>query len=649
MVSRSLWLGLVFALAFLSSGDAQVCATHTYLGNNPDEGNPGWHEEAQGLTHDADYWYITQNPPLIPSPVLESPIVTGGPRLWRIPVTHDLASGVSCGSGGVSCNRLLDTPLFTHGYNHFGDPDYYELNGRGYVLVPIENGDQGPGVALFRADTTLAFLAFAAFPPVPKGIPSHSGWVAVDPSGLLLASEGESVTQFDRFYVDWAAFQAAGEHDFALVPQTPILLQDESGAPLELAGAQGGEFSDDGTLLYFSNGYGELSQATWGVHVFATATASGSACGSAGDPCTVAKRVEHSHNGPGGFAYEFNHSDTVREEPEGLTFWDLDADGRAPGLRGQLHVVLLDNDALSADDVYVKHYRLSLEDSTPPVLTCPADVSAQCSAHTGTPATDPQLSAFLAGAVAADACDASPVLTHDAPLFFPLGVTPVTFSAGDQSLNSSSCTARVSVVDSLPPEIACPAPAVVECTGPQGIAAADQQLDAFFAGEHASDVCDSAPMVSDDAPASFPIGTTPVTFTARDASGNVRSCGSSVRVGDTVAPRITLALDASTLWPPNHTLIPIQATVSVEDRCDAAASWQLASVTSSEPDDGLGDGDTPGDIQGVNAGTADNRFSLRAERSGSGRGRVYAIVYRATDSAGNSSTATALVSVPYSR
>jgi hypothetical protein len=38
-----------------------------------------------------------------------------------------------------------------------------------------------------------------------------------------------------------------------------------------------------------------------------------------------------------------------------LTVWDLD-DGRAPGIRGQLHVMMLDNDETSADDIYIKHY-----------------------------------------------------------------------------------------------------------------------------------------------------------------------------------------------------------------------------------------------------------------------------------------------------
>lgn len=43
------------------------------------------------------------------------------------------------------------------------------------------------------------------------------------------------------------------------------------------------------------------------------------------------------------------------EEPEGLTFWDLN-DGRSPNIRGELHVLMLDNDEPDNDDVYLKHY-----------------------------------------------------------------------------------------------------------------------------------------------------------------------------------------------------------------------------------------------------------------------------------------------------
>ena len=638
MPRRPLWTGLVCALALVATGDAHLCTEHTYLGNNPDEGNPGWHEEAQGLAHDADYWYITQNPGFVR--LTPGGPLLGGPQLWRVPVTTNLADGVDCGHGSVSCSALRDTPLLGHGYNHYGDPDFYEFAGRPYVLVPIENGDEGPGVAVFRGDSTLTFLAFAPFPGQ-----THAGWVAVDPDGLLLSSEAESVTQFNRFYVNWALFQASGEHDLTLEPQSPILLQDEAGAPLELKGAQGGEYSDDGQLLYFSNGYGDLAQATWGVHVFETSTHSGAECGAAGSPCLVARRLERSHNGPGGFACEFNTSNL--EEPEGLTVWDLDADGRAPGLRGQLHVILLDNDILTADDVYVKHYRLSLADSLPPVITCPADAIAECSAHTGVPAADPQLSSFFSSVSATDQCDPHPSISHNAPPFFTLGPTSVTFTATDQSLNTSSCPARVTVVDTTPPTLLCPPPATVECTGPQGIAATDPQLAAFFAGARATDVCDAAPTVSNNAPPVLPLGTTQVAFTARDATGNPTMCQSPVRVSDTVGPQISVALSTTILGPPNHALVPVIATVSVSDRCDPAVSFQLFSITSNEPDNGLGDGDMPGDIQDATLGTADTSFALRAERSGTGSGRVYTIVYRATDSSGNTSLATATVSVPH--
>ena len=45
------------------------------------------------------------------------------------------------------------------------------------------------------------------------------------------------------------------------------------------------------------------------------------------------------------------------EEPEGLTYWDLDG-RKVPGIEGQLHAILLDNDTWSDDDVYLKHYRV---------------------------------------------------------------------------------------------------------------------------------------------------------------------------------------------------------------------------------------------------------------------------------------------------
>jgi len=60
----------------------------------------------------------------------------------------------------------------------------------------------------------------------------------------------------------------------------------------------------------------------------------------------------------------------------------------------------------------------------------------------------------------------------------------------------------------------------------------------------------------------------------------------------------------------------IRVTPHATDEGTGVASIQLVSIVSSEPDDGIGDGNTIGDIQEAEYGTADFEFQLRAERSG---------------------------------
>ncbi|MBK9928227.1 MAG: hypothetical protein IPP66_23420 [Anaerolineales bacterium] len=71
----------------------------------------------------------------------------------------------------------------------------------------------------------------------------------------------------------------------------------------------------------------------------------------------------------------------------------------------------------------------------------------------------------------------------------------------------------------------------------------------------------------------------------------------------------------------------------------------LLSVTSNEPDNDLGDGDTANDIVIVDNDT----IKLRAERSGTGGGRIYTITYQATNTCGATVTATATVTVPHNK
>jgi len=249
--------------------------------------------------------------------------------------------------------------------------------------------------------------------------------------------------------------------------------------------------------------------------------------------------------------------------------------------------------------------------------------------------------------VADDGCEAAPTVTNDAPDSFPVGVTTVTFTATDSTSNTATCTATVTVQDTTPPVVTCPADAHLECSATGGTPKTDPQLVPFFAGASATDVCDPAPVLTNNAPDLFPLGTTDVTFTGTDASGNAGTCTAAVAVADTTPPVTTVSLDRTSLWPPNHKLVTINADVGVTDICDANPTFVLSSIESTEPDNGNGDGNTSQDIAGADVGTPDTQFQLRAERSGGGSGRAYNIVYQGADASGNTSTASTCVGVPH--
>ena len=118
---------------------------------------------------------------------------------------------------------------------------------------------------------------------------------------------------------------------------------------------------------------------------------------------------------------------------------------------------------------------------------------------------------------------------------------------------------------------------------------------------------------------------------------------SGLDVCDEIAPTLEVSVSPYTLWPPNHKYVDVVATVVAGDNFDANPLVELVSVASDEPDAGLDDEDVPNDIVIVDNYT----FRLRAERWDEGDGRVYTITYKVTDACGNSTTATATVTVPH--
>jgi hypothetical protein len=142
-------------------------------------------------------------------------------------------------------------------------------------------------------------------------------------------------------------------------------------------------------------------------------------------------------------------------------------------------------------------------------------------------------------------------------------------------------------------------------------------------------------------PHAFPVGTNIVTCTATNAAGT-NTCVFTVIVRDIEPPVIaSLSATPNVLRPPNHRMAPVSLNVSATDNC-GVASCKIIDVTSNEPDNGLGDGDTARDFEI----TGDLSVKLRAERSGKGHGRIYTITVECKDSAGNATAREVHVMVP---
>jgi hypothetical protein len=133
-----------------------------------------------------------------------------------------------------------------------------------------------------------------------------------------------------------------------------------------------------------------------------------------------------------------------------------------------------------------------------------------------------------------------------------------------------------------------------------------------------------------------------------DSFGQTDEDATTIAVQDTTAPQLSLSVSPSILAQVNHKLVPVTVSIETADVCDPDVEIRLTSIASNEGDLADGSGHTSPDIQGTEFGTDDRQFLLRAERSGTGNGRIYTITYEAEDASGNVAVGTATVSVPKS-
>jgi|GEM_PF-905663 len=188
------------------------------------------------------------------------------------------------------------------------------------------------------------------------------------------------------------------------------------------------------------------------------------------------------------------------------------------------------NRALSASEIQaiVHAYSAGKCKNRPPVAVCQSvtvSAGANCTANASinNGSSDP---------------DGDPITLTQSPAGpYPLGNTTVTLTVTDNKGASSQCTATITVVDNTPPTITAP-PAVTASTGSGATACGVTISDTTLGSATASDNCGSATITRSGVPAGnfFPVGTTTITYTAKDASGNTATATQSVTVNDTTPP-----------------------------------------------------------------------------------------------------------------
>ncbi|MBI4324629.1 MAG: DUF5011 domain-containing protein [Chloroflexi bacterium] len=294
----------------------------------------------------------------------------------------------------------------------------------------------------------------------------------------------------------------------------------------------------------------------------------------------------------------------------------------------------------------------TIVDTTPPSIgTAAAAQTVECDGAGNTA----QLNAWLASQGGASASDINGSVTwsHNFTALSDdcgnTGSATVIFTATDECGNASTTTATFTIVDTTAPSITTPASNLtVECDGSGNIAQLNSWLISH-GGASASDICAGVTWSHNFTTLTDNGGNTGsaiVTFTATDACGNASTTTATFSIVDTTAPVVTAAVTQASLWPPNHNLINVGFSLTVNDVCDStsAAAVTVAVYSDEDDEEETGDGNHSPDAKNIASGT----LRLRSERKGNSDGRVYLIIVTSTDGSGNVGKACATVVVRHS-
>ncbi len=285
---------------------------------------------------------------------------------------------------------------------------------------------------------------------------------------------------------------------------------------------------------------------------------------------------------------------------------------------------------------------VTVKDATPPIVTAPSSLSLSTGPNASSCALT-ILDAELGSASVSDNCPGVTVTRSGVPAgnVFPVGTTTIRYTATDASGNEATAIQSVTIADTTAPALTL-----------LGAETMTLSCRATFSdpGATAIDNCDGdrtaaivvSGIVNDTTP-----GTYVRTYSVTDSRGNTTTRQRTVIVQDDAPPIIQSAsVSPKELWPPNHKMIPVTVTVSASDICSGAnTSCRIVSVSSNEPVNGNGDGDTAPDWQIASP----TLVLLRAERAGTRNDRIYTITVRCTDGAGQATDTSVTVKVPHNR
>ncbi|MBP7699229.1 MAG: HYR domain-containing protein [Saprospiraceae bacterium] len=176
---------------------------------------------------------------------------------------------------------------------------------------------------------------------------------------------------------------------------------------------------------------------------------------------------------------------------------------------------------------------LNIVDTIPPMFTgCPSDTiillpNGDCTAD---------YTWILPTVI--DNCDTNPLVTSSftPPATFNTGVNQVMYIAVDASGNADTCSFTVIVRDTMPPVIlSCPSDISME------VQSGDCGQIVFWNEPIATDECQISSFVGTPftSGSMIPVGTTLITYIARDGSGNTDTCSFTVTIIDNSIPIIT--------------------------------------------------------------------------------------------------------------